>query len=218
MHFTRKDIYDVTTVKYLVLVKDEVEQGDQRMKELECELQQIGLFESDFSLGDILEDPEEEKPQEPLKKKLPDFPTVEGDESLVEYIGQYKKACLTRKALLKTTKERLEKDKAKDFEQLVCTRVVCIKPSHEDRSQSSRGFVQSLGTGLSIFIARLLGRLQGLYQQVTEVECSSEGKQTPGITSHFLFFKGVVTGLRKASYAQLCENIRSEWGAQFDQF
>lgn len=36
----------------------------------------------------------------------------------MEYIGQFKKACLTRKANLKTAKERLEKDKASGHETL----------------------------------------------------------------------------------------------------
>ena len=44
------------------------------------------------------------------KKKLEDYPAIEGDETLTEYIGQYKRACLNKKAMLKTTKERLEKD------------------------------------------------------------------------------------------------------------
>lgn len=89
------------------------------MKELESELQQVGLYDSDFSLGDILDEPEEEqKPETNLKKKLPEFPTVEGEESVAEYVGQYKKACISKKALLKATKERLEKDQAKNYESL----------------------------------------------------------------------------------------------------
>ena len=117
----RKCIYDTNTTKYLVQTRDEVEQGDEKMKELEVELEQMGLYDSDFSLGDVLDEPEDDsKPAaaDPQKRRLPDFPQVEGDETVVEYIGQYKKACLTRKALLKTTKDRLERDKAKGFETL----------------------------------------------------------------------------------------------------
>ena len=116
----RKCIYDANITKYLVLTKDEVEQGDEKLKELEMELQEMGLYDSDFSLGDILDDPEEEqKATEPIKRRLPDFPTVEGDESVVEYVGQYKKQCVSRKALLKNVKERLEKDKASGYETLI---------------------------------------------------------------------------------------------------
>lgn len=115
----RKCIYDSNTTKYLAQTRDEVEQGDEKMKELESELQQVGLYDSDFSLGDILDEPEEEqKPETNLKKKLPEFPTVEGEESVAEYVGQYKKACISKKALLKATKERLEKDQAKNYESL----------------------------------------------------------------------------------------------------
>eukprot|EP00435_Cladocopium_sp_Y103_P054356 s808_g17.t1 len=108
-------------MKFLVLTKDEVEQGDSKLKELECELQEIGLFDSEFSLGDILDDPEDEqKTTEPAKRsRLPDFPTIEGEESVVEYVGQYKKQCVSRKALLKNVKERLDKDKASGHEMLI---------------------------------------------------------------------------------------------------
>lgn len=113
----RKCIYDQTALKYLVQTRDDVEAGDEKIKELESEMREIGLYDTDFSLGDILlEEAEEEgennKPggETRKKKKLDDFPSVEGEESLVEYIGQYKKACLNRKALLKSSKERLEKD------------------------------------------------------------------------------------------------------------
>ena len=116
----RKCIYDANVTKYLVLTKDEVEQGDEKLKELESELQEMGLYDSDFSLGDILEDPEEEqKAIEPTKRRLPDFPTIEGEESVVEYVGQYKKQCVSRKALLKNVKERLDKDKASGHETLI---------------------------------------------------------------------------------------------------
>ena len=121
MHFScvarvkrgRKCIYDATEIKYLVQVKDDVEAGDEQLKELEQEMQEIGLFDTEFSLGDILEDGDDtDKPPEKPKKKLDEFPDIEGEESVTEYVGQYKRACLNRKSLLKTTKDRLIKDKA----------------------------------------------------------------------------------------------------------
>ena len=113
----RKCIYDVNALKFLVQTKDDVEAGDEKIKELESEMREIGLFDSEFSLGDVLDEGEDEQSGTPSqsmkKKKLGEYPDVEGDESLPEYIGQYKRACLSRKALLKTTKERLEKDNVK---------------------------------------------------------------------------------------------------------
>ena len=118
----RKCLYTGSS-KFLVQVTDDVEAGDERMKELEHEMKEVGLFDSEFGLGDVLgeeiEDPNKVAPEAKTKpKKLPDFPTVEGQESLPEYIGQYKRACLNRKALLKSTKDRLIKDKAQGYENL----------------------------------------------------------------------------------------------------
>lgn len=118
----RKCLYTGSS-KFLVQVTDDVEAGDERMKELEHEMKEVGLFDSEFGLGDVLgeeiEDPNKATPEVKTKpKKLPDFPTVEGQESLPEYIGQYKRACLNRKALLKSTKDRLIKDKAQGYENL----------------------------------------------------------------------------------------------------
>lgn len=96
-------------MKYLVQVRDDVEAGDEKLKELESEMKDWGIFDTDFCLGDILED-EDETNNPPPKKKIAEWPAVEGEETIAEYIGQYKKACLSRKALLKSTRERLEKD------------------------------------------------------------------------------------------------------------
>ena len=116
----RKCIYNDKDVKYLVQVRDDVEAGDEKMKELEQEMKDWGIFDTDFCLGDIFEDDEAdqgEANQKP-KKKLCEFPVLEGEESVVEYVGQYKKACLSKKALLKSTRDRLEKDQAKGHERL----------------------------------------------------------------------------------------------------
>ncbi|CAL1138844.1 unnamed protein product [Cladocopium goreaui] len=124
---TKKCIYDVTALKFLVQTRDDVEAGDEKIKELESEMREIGLFDSEFSLGDVLDEGEDEQSASPnngpKKKKLEEYPDVEGDESLPEYIGQYKRACLSRKALLKTTKERLEKDNVSpaDYKLLGCS-------------------------------------------------------------------------------------------------
>ncbi|CAK9093933.1 unnamed protein product [Durusdinium trenchii] len=105
-----KDIYDPTVTKYLVQVRDDVEQGDEKLQELQAEMQELGLWSTDFTLGDLLGEEEEDDkgvPEAKPKQKLPEYPEVEGEESLPEYLGQYKKACLSRKALLKNSKERL---------------------------------------------------------------------------------------------------------------
>ena len=111
-------MYDEKAVKYLVQVRDDVEAGEERLKELEQEMKDHGVFDTDFMLGDLLEEEEEKPPGDELKpkKKMVEFPSIEGEESIVEYIGQYKKACLSRKALLKNTRERLVKDKAVGYE------------------------------------------------------------------------------------------------------
>lgn len=111
----RRCIYDQSSLKYLVQTRDDVEAGDEKIKELESEMKECGLYDTDFSLGDLLDEGEEEGGGTPQttnkKKKLDDYPSVEGDETLTEYIGQYKRACLNKKAMLKSTKDRLEKDK-----------------------------------------------------------------------------------------------------------
>lgn len=56
----RKCIYDQTAVKYLVQTKDDVEAGDEKIKELESEMRDCGLFDTEFSLGDLLEEGEED--------------------------------------------------------------------------------------------------------------------------------------------------------------
>ena len=107
-------------MKYLVQVRDDVEAGDEKMKELEQEMKEWGIFVTDFCLGDIMVDDEDnDTPPPPKKNKLAEFPVVEGEESIVEYVGQYKKACLSKKALLKNTRDRLEKDKATGHERLI---------------------------------------------------------------------------------------------------
>ena len=99
-----------------------MECGDEKLKELEQEMKDWGIFDTDFSLGDALDEDElDEKSNQPggqPKKKMVEFPVVEGEETVVEYVGQYKKACLSRKALLKNTRERLEKDKSTGHEHL----------------------------------------------------------------------------------------------------
>lgn len=55
-------------MKYLVQVRDDVEAGDEKLKELESEMKDWGIFDTDFCLGDILED-EDETNNPPPKKK-----------------------------------------------------------------------------------------------------------------------------------------------------
>ena len=118
-------------MKYLVQVRDDVEAGDEKMKELEQEMKEWGIFDSDFCLGDIFDEEEPDQGdvnQQKAKKKLSEFPVLEGEESIVEYVGQYKKACLSKKALLKSTRERLEKDQSKGHERLHFVSEVLISP------------------------------------------------------------------------------------------
>ena len=69
----RRCIYDANSLKYLVQTRDDVEAGDEKIKELESEMKECGLYDSDFSLGDLLDEGEEESgggtPQPTTKKK-----------------------------------------------------------------------------------------------------------------------------------------------------
>ena len=67
------------------------------------------------SLGDLinLDDESEGKntvETKETKARIPEFPAVDGPESLQEFLGQYKKACLNKKASIKAAKERFHKD------------------------------------------------------------------------------------------------------------
>lgn len=47
-----------------------MEAGDEKIKELESEMKECGLYDSDFSLGDLLDEGEEESATtQPTKKK-----------------------------------------------------------------------------------------------------------------------------------------------------
>ena len=117
MHPGRKCIYDANAVKYLVQVRDDVEAGDEKLRELEQEMKDWGIFDTDFVLGDVLgDDDPADTPGDSKPKKKVDYPALEGDETIVEYIGSYKKACLSKKALLKSVRERLERDGSKGHE------------------------------------------------------------------------------------------------------
>eukprot|EP00439_Symbiodinium_sp_Y106_P009125 s9043_g1.t1 len=65
------------------------------------------------SLGDLinLDDESEGKntvETKETKARIPEFPAVDGPESLQEFLGQYKKACLNKKASFKAAKERTD--------------------------------------------------------------------------------------------------------------
>ena len=113
-------MYDPTVKKYLVLIRDDVESAEEKLQELQQEMQDMGLMGSDFDLGDLVEenDNETQEAQNAKKKKLVDFPTLEGEESVGEYLGQYRRAVLSRKALYKTARERLEKEASTGHELL----------------------------------------------------------------------------------------------------
>ncbi|CAE7876743.1 unnamed protein product, partial [Symbiodinium sp. KB8] len=111
---TKKCLYS-QEMKYLVLVSDKVESGSSRTRSLEQEMNEAGIWDTDFSLGDLinLDDESEGKnavETKETKTRIPEFPAVDGPESLQEFLGQYKKACLNKKASTKAAKERFQKD------------------------------------------------------------------------------------------------------------
>ncbi|CAE7257020.1 unnamed protein product, partial [Symbiodinium necroappetens] len=121
--------------KYLVLITETVEQGTERLQELEQLMQETGFAahdlqeylsqccfteEFDLSLGDCLDlsDSEDEPNKEgknpdgkPSKKcKGSGLPPLEGSESVEAFVAKYKKTLLNKRSLLKEAKERLEKE------------------------------------------------------------------------------------------------------------
>ena len=56
MSLGRKCIYDEKAIKYLVQVRDDVEAGDEKLKELEQEMKDWGIYDTDFCLGDVIDD------------------------------------------------------------------------------------------------------------------------------------------------------------------
>ena len=115
---TKRCLYS-SDIKYLVQTSDKIETGDSRTKSLEQELAESGLWDTEWSVGDVLglDDSTEGMADNPSKPtKLSEYPEPEGNETLQEYLGQYKKAALNKKAVFKTTKERLVKDNASGFQ------------------------------------------------------------------------------------------------------
>ena len=108
----RRCIYDASSLKYLVQTRDDVEAGDEKIKELESEMKECGLYDSDFSLGDLLDEGEEESATTQPTKKKNWMTTLQLKEMRhwLNTLASYKRACLNKKAMLKSTKERLEKD------------------------------------------------------------------------------------------------------------
>ena len=69
MSLGRKCIYDDKAIKYLVQVRDDVEAGDEKMKELEQEMKDWGIYDTDFSLGDVMDDDDTESSAGDAKPK-----------------------------------------------------------------------------------------------------------------------------------------------------
>ena len=86
-------------MKYLVQVRDDVEAGDEKMKELEQEMKNWGIFDTDFCLGDILVDDEDNEPPENLKKKLSwrSFQCLKGKKVLSNMWGNTRKRAFQKK-------------------------------------------------------------------------------------------------------------------------
>ena len=123
----RRDIYEGEIKKYLVLVRDDVEDADEKFQEMTEELECMGLLNQSFSLGDVLDDEcgdavEEGRKQDEKKTKPATWPIVEGEETVQEFVGSYRKAVMSRKALFKGAKDKMDSSQlAPGFETLRCT-------------------------------------------------------------------------------------------------
>ena len=92
-------------------VAKNLRQGSEKLKELEEIMTDSGLFSEGFSLdlGDILEiDSDDTPPEQPEHKKPPKnvFPSIDGAETVAEFVQKYKKACLSRRTAFKDLDER----------------------------------------------------------------------------------------------------------------
>eukprot|EP00435_Cladocopium_sp_Y103_P021687 s270_g5.t1 len=78
----RRCLHD-QSLKFLVQIRDDVEAGDERIKELETMMNECGLFDADFSLGDLLDEGDEESELNDLYNEISKIEvTPAGKESL----------------------------------------------------------------------------------------------------------------------------------------
>ena len=86
----------------------------------------LGTFDESFDMslgvGDLmLEDEDDKVPEGNTKKKNPaSLPELDGEESLGDYLSRFKRACLSKKTVLRDVEERLREDQVKGHEPQVC--------------------------------------------------------------------------------------------------
>ncbi|CAE7827987.1 unnamed protein product [Symbiodinium sp. CCMP2592] len=121
--------------KFLVLVSDTVQQGQEKLRELEELMEEAGFFNDQFQLGcgDSFEISDDESVPDSkaaegkngrkgggrggVKTGLPLI--VEGDKDLTANLGKYKKALLNKRTVLKEVKDRLVDEKCSTHQSLV---------------------------------------------------------------------------------------------------
>ena len=89
---TKKCLYS-QEMKYLVLVTDKVESGSSRSRSLEQEMSEAGIWDTEFSLGDLINLDDESEGKKTVETKetkaqIPEFPAVDGPESLQEFLDE----------------------------------------------------------------------------------------------------------------------------------
>ena len=121
--------------KYLVLVSDTVQQGQEKLRELEELMEEAGFFNDKFQLGcgdsfEISDDetvPDSKAAAEgkngrkggknPKGAGLPMI--VEGEQDLSGAVAKYKKAVLNKRTVLKEVKDRLVEENCSTHQPLV---------------------------------------------------------------------------------------------------
>ena len=80
LHPGRKCTCDTNSLKYLVQVRDDVEAGDEKLRELKQEMKDWGIFDMDFCLGDVLgdDDPADTSGESSKPTKKSRFPCSRG--------------------------------------------------------------------------------------------------------------------------------------------
>ena len=88
-------------------------QGEEKLREIEEIMNGAGAFNENFDLtiGDIMVDeddddgsapPPEGEPTKPPKKVANPFPNVDGEETMEQFVGKYKKTMLSRRGVFRT--------------------------------------------------------------------------------------------------------------------
>ncbi|CAK9087882.1 unnamed protein product [Durusdinium trenchii] len=184
--------------KYLVLMEDRVEVGDEKIRELEELAEAAGfLSESyDMGIGDAVDVSDDESESKDLKKKpTSGLPPIEGDETYAQFTNKYKKAMLNRRQVYKDVSERLSSEGCTTHEFLDCARgshrhcFLWASMPHKLYSAAHKGF--ELGNAvIDSLMAEFAIQARGVPQRLTKAYsvCACFCKQVLKESPHLKIF------------------------------